>query len=376
MQATEQAMTTVAKGAFKVAGIALRTCNRHGQAAEEIPALWDRFFAEKMSEQLPERLNDDIIALYTDYEGDYTEPYTLILGYQVPTDFNESQLPQGMVCRQIADQTYRSYRAEGDHPQALINSWQEVWTNPPPRSYSSDFELYTSSFWTLPQGQKTVELFIALEESKRLTSEQMAKAQSRILRELQSREEALVAIRDTSKNNLMERWQQLLDVVLPVQFECASAYGFNSGQEGLSAFNDLHAQMMQEDKELKELNEKKWQYLLEKGFGITKRVTLSPSQAKNLIEDLAEAITSEEFLCQVDHQRKSLPQEIPPIERRKRLLSLLLPRLMQVMERHGFEGGEGYLLAQRALAEFHHDKEIGKRSQAAQRVLFQRAGLL
>ena len=59
-----------------------------------MPAHKDRFFKENISSKIPNKINGDILALYTDYEGDYTKPYSWILGCEVSS---LEQVPEGLV---------------------------------------------------------------------------------------------------------------------------------------------------------------------------------------------------------------------------------------------------------------------------------------
>ena len=68
---------------FKLIGISLRTTNENGKAAKEIGELWEKFLNENISDAIPNKVDNTVYSLYTDYEGDYTKPYTAILGCPV-----------------------------------------------------------------------------------------------------------------------------------------------------------------------------------------------------------------------------------------------------------------------------------------------------
>ena len=59
-------------------GLELRTNNEECSSA--MPAHKDRFFRETVLARIPNKISGDILALYTDYEGDYTKPYSWVLG--------------------------------------------------------------------------------------------------------------------------------------------------------------------------------------------------------------------------------------------------------------------------------------------------------
>lgn len=134
---------------FYLIGLPIKTTP--AEAQEKIGAHWNRFFEENWLEKIPNRINDTLYGLYTDYEGDFTQPYTLIIGTQVST---LSSIPEGMVGKEIPAQTYALFEAKGEFPQALIDKWIEIWKTPLERSYLADFEKYDGGVATIYIGLK------------------------------------------------------------------------------------------------------------------------------------------------------------------------------------------------------------------------------
>jgi predicted transcriptional regulator YdeE len=122
-----------------ILGIALRTSNEKGRAEKEIPAHWNRFFADGIADKIPNKLNNTIFSLYTDYEGDFTKPYSCIIGYEVP-DLNN--VPEGLTGKVIPEAEYAFFPATGKFPESVVATWQKVWTSPIKRAYTIDFEVY------------------------------------------------------------------------------------------------------------------------------------------------------------------------------------------------------------------------------------------
>lgn len=139
-------------------GLELRTNNEECSLA--IPAHKDRFFKENILSKIPNRINGDILALYTDYEGDYTKPYSWILGCEVS---NLAQIPEGLVGKIIPESKYAVFTTQGEFPKGLIAAWQNVWKSNLHRSYTSDFEVYRSDFD--PQLNPEVKVYIAVEDA-------------------------------------------------------------------------------------------------------------------------------------------------------------------------------------------------------------------
>lgn len=70
---------------INIVGISVRTSNNNGEAGRDIPALWNKFLVEGISEKILNKVDETIYCLYTDYEKDHTTPYTTILGCAVST---------------------------------------------------------------------------------------------------------------------------------------------------------------------------------------------------------------------------------------------------------------------------------------------------
>ncbi len=68
---------------FTVAGYRVRTTNENQQAMQDIGALWGQVLSEQLLEKIPHRVGPEIFAVYYDYAGDYTKPYTCLIGVAV-----------------------------------------------------------------------------------------------------------------------------------------------------------------------------------------------------------------------------------------------------------------------------------------------------
>jgi predicted transcriptional regulator YdeE len=126
---------------FKVIGIAARTGNDTTQ--NDIPKLWQKFYSENIADKIPNKISDEVISLYTDYESDYTKPYTILLGCKVK-DFGS--IPKGMVSKIIPGSKYEVFTAKGEMPHKIIETWQKIWNSKIDRTYTGDFEVYTNKY--------------------------------------------------------------------------------------------------------------------------------------------------------------------------------------------------------------------------------------
>jgi predicted DNA-binding transcriptional regulator YafY/predicted transcriptional regulator YdeE len=145
---------------FKVIGIGTQTTNENNQAATDITQLWQRFLGKGLIAKIPNKVDATIYSLYTDYEGDYTKPYTVFLGCRV-TDFSE--IPEGLSGRSFKGGTYEKSSARGDLMKGLvIKHWEKIWQADIDRAYTTDFEVYGEKAQNPSDAE--VDFLIALKE--------------------------------------------------------------------------------------------------------------------------------------------------------------------------------------------------------------------
>lgn len=143
---------------FSVIGISVRTTNENGEAAKDIPQLWNRFITENIASKIPNKINSDIYCIYTDYEKDHTKPYTTILGCKVE---NLETIPNEMVGKIVSETIYKKYVATGNILQGSVyNEWTKIWNADLPRTFTADFEVYGDKAKDFENAE--VELFIAV----------------------------------------------------------------------------------------------------------------------------------------------------------------------------------------------------------------------
>lgn len=127
---------------FYIIGLAVRTTNEHGQAMQDIPALWNRFFAENISARIGSKSSEDLYCVYTDYEKDYTKPYTTILGYRVES---LDSIPEGLTGKAIPAGDYQLFTAQGKMADGIVyKEWEKIWNTELDRAYGADFEIYSA----------------------------------------------------------------------------------------------------------------------------------------------------------------------------------------------------------------------------------------
>ncbi|MEN9327795.1 MAG: hypothetical protein RI947_603 [Candidatus Parcubacteria bacterium] len=130
---------TVTLKEFQIVGITIRTTNEHDTAMKDIGVLWNKFYFDNIMEEIPQKVNEEIISLYTDYEKDFTKPYSVILGHKVN---NNNFVPDGMASKTVPAAKYAVFHVEGQLPQELIKVWKWIWKSDLERTYTGDFEVY------------------------------------------------------------------------------------------------------------------------------------------------------------------------------------------------------------------------------------------
>lgn len=125
---------------FKIIGISVRTTNQNNQAAKDIAGLWSKFMNDKILEAIPNKIDNTVYSIYTDYQSDHTEPYTTILGCKVE---NLNTIPDGMTGKSFDGGNYIKLSAKGDLMKDLIiNKWLEIWKMDIDRAFTADFEVF------------------------------------------------------------------------------------------------------------------------------------------------------------------------------------------------------------------------------------------
>lgn len=125
---------------FSIIGISVRTTNENGQSGQDIPALWNKFISEGIADKIANKLNNDIICVYTDYEKDHTKPYTTILGCPVE---NLDSIPEGLTGKIIESDNYEKFAPKGNLADGIVyNEWLKIWDSGLNRIFTNDFEVY------------------------------------------------------------------------------------------------------------------------------------------------------------------------------------------------------------------------------------------
>ena len=142
---------------FIIIGISVRTINHEDTAAKDIGALWNTFMTEGIGSQIPNKIDESIFAVYTNYESNHTKPYDTILGCKVSS---LKEIPEGMVGQAFEGGNYTQFIANGNLNQGVVyNTWNEIWGQDLNREFTADFEVYGSKAMNPEEAE--VDIFVA-----------------------------------------------------------------------------------------------------------------------------------------------------------------------------------------------------------------------
>lgn len=137
-----------------IEGIMIRTTNQDRKSMQDIGKTWQRLFTEGVYEKIQNKVNNKTIGLYTEYEGDYTKPYTFVAGAEVSEKNNNYKI--------IEKGKYAKFVITGDVQNSVGQAWQEIWNMNLKRKYTCDFEEYQNNQDDM-QNQE-IHIYIALED--------------------------------------------------------------------------------------------------------------------------------------------------------------------------------------------------------------------
>jgi predicted transcriptional regulator YdeE len=134
-------MVMIEVKSFRLVGLSLgeKTTNENGQSGIDCGNLWQKFGSGNYAEKIPGRLGKEIYAVYHQYEGDYTKPFSYFIGCKVKDD---SGIPEEMEDLIIPGGKFQAFTAKGKIPECIAIAWIEIWNAGINRAYGSDFEVY------------------------------------------------------------------------------------------------------------------------------------------------------------------------------------------------------------------------------------------
>src|SRR5579863_171727 len=146
LRGTDQAADPkiVERDEFTVIGIAARTSNAREMTADGIIGKqWGQLMQEGVYGKIPNKADQNIVAVYTDYASDHNGDYTYLLGARVTSG---AQVPEGMVAKKIPAGRFAVFTSDkGAGPKVVPETWMKINSLPKPaleRVYRADYEIY------------------------------------------------------------------------------------------------------------------------------------------------------------------------------------------------------------------------------------------
>ena len=135
---------------FALIGVSVRTSGQKEAGGNGlVPALWARSLQDGTFERIPNRTDDKMLAVYTDFDGDQTGVYTYILGARVSS---AEKVPDGMVAVTIPAGRYAVVQSDkGTLPDIMPKVWKDIAamsTNDRggERSFKTDYVVFPAGF--------------------------------------------------------------------------------------------------------------------------------------------------------------------------------------------------------------------------------------
>ncbi len=128
---------------FDVVGVTTIIKDRE-TASDQINALWQSFFENSTGQDVENRIDDVIYAVYSDYEGDHEQPYRFTIGYKID---GAPALKGDLHHVRVQSADYALMSAAGEQPKALVETWTAIWQSDLDRRFETDFEVYGQRFF-------------------------------------------------------------------------------------------------------------------------------------------------------------------------------------------------------------------------------------
>lgn len=120
---------------FSFIGIGITTSPE--TEAQDLAALWNRFFSEHLIERLPGFADSTILSVYTHYQPDGR--YDAYIGCRM---IDLATVPEGFTGLEIPGGTYHLYLARGPMPDTVMKAWQIIREQDQSRAYTFDWDIY------------------------------------------------------------------------------------------------------------------------------------------------------------------------------------------------------------------------------------------
>jgi predicted transcriptional regulator YdeE len=149
--------TTIDLESFIVQAMKKRTTNENDLARKDIKALWEKFYKENKTDKVSNKKSNDLLALYTEYEKDFSKPYTYYLGHKVKKTGLKSKDLYFIV---VPKGKYAVIEVFEPFPDSIFNTWEEIRDSDLKRAFSVDFEVYGMDYFR--EKEKKMKIYLSM----------------------------------------------------------------------------------------------------------------------------------------------------------------------------------------------------------------------
>ena len=113
--------------------------------SEKISNLWKKLYSEKGAKNIENRINDNAIGVYYNYNNENGFEYDCLTGCEIKSTIGE--IPEDMIKIQIPEGKYAKFIIMGNPEKAVGEFWNKFWEEfgkekSDIRNYTYDFEEY------------------------------------------------------------------------------------------------------------------------------------------------------------------------------------------------------------------------------------------
>ena len=135
--------TSAQTTAISIIGINIDTSFIDQKDALDIKALWERWFAEQISNIIPNKTDQRIYNVYHNYQDENRGDYSVLLGHEVSS---LDTIPDGLVGLSFQPGFQVKYEINGPLPDAVIQAWKDIHScSEYHRTYIADYDVYDFS---------------------------------------------------------------------------------------------------------------------------------------------------------------------------------------------------------------------------------------
>ena len=153
-------------GGFDVVGVTVRTQNRDEMGPNgRIGQLWQQVYGNRVLDRIPNKPDNQLVAVYYDYEKDRDGFYSYVIGVRFASI---AQVPDKMVRVHVPAGRYAVFTTDrGPVASVIVETWKRIWSLKREqaggdRAYRADYEVYDER--TLDPANAQVDVYVGINQ--------------------------------------------------------------------------------------------------------------------------------------------------------------------------------------------------------------------